>query len=373
MNPLSILYIGTNAGTSRHRALALRRLGHEVFIVDPFAMLPNHRLAALWTWKTGGFLLEDYNRRRVVASIRGMRFDLVFVDSGDLVGPSLVQELKRRFGAAANYNVDDPYGWRDGRRWNLYLQSVSFYDLIVVVRESNVSEAFARGASKVLRVHRSADEVAHSPRQVSDLDRQKWASEVLFVGTWMPERGPFMARLVELGVPLSIYGNRWNRAAEWQVLRPVWRGPGLEAEDDYSKAIQCAKVNLGLLSKQNRDLATTRSFEIPHLGGVFCAERTSEHTELYRENEDAVFWSSPEECATRCMQLLRDREHRRHLAASGRRRCLQNGTTNEKVMAKIVCEVLPVGLCPNHTHPQRPMETTSAANALPTAALLRHV
>ena len=119
MRRLSILYMGTNSGTSRHRAFALQRLGHDVFIVDPFAFRPDTRFVGAWTWKTGGLFLEDFIRRRVLASIPNIRFDLVFVDSGDLVGPSLVQELKRRFGTVVNYNVDDPYGPRDGRRWRL--------------------------------------------------------------------------------------------------------------------------------------------------------------------------------------------------------------------------------------------------------------
>ena len=91
-----------------------------------------------------------------------------------------------------------------------------------------------------------------------------------------------------------------------------------------------------MLSKENRDLSTTRSFEIPHLGGVFCAERTSEHLELYRENEDAVFWSSPEECAEKCADLLNDEERRKRIAVNGRKRCLQNGTTNEEVLTRIL-------------------------------------
>ena len=340
MKPLSILYIGTNSGTSRHRALALQRLGHSVYIVDPFTYLPNNRFAGLWIWKTGGLFLEDFIRRRVLANIRSMRFDLVFIDGGELVGPPLVRELKHRFGAVVNYNVDDPYGRRDGRRWGLYLRSIPFYDLVVVVRECNVTEAFARGARNTLLVHRSADEIAHAPRQITARDLQKWASDVSFVGTWMPERGPFMARLLELGVPLSIYGGRWQKAREWLALRSCWRGAALEREQDYAMAIQCAKVNLGLLSKGNRDLTTQRSFEIPHLGGVLCAERTSEHTKLYRENDEGVFWSSPEECAEKCIHLLRDEQHRKRLEVNGRRRCLQNGTTNEKVMAQIICSAV---------------------------------
>jgi hypothetical protein len=339
MNSPALLYIGTNSGTSRHRALALERLGYDISIIDPAAFLPRSRFVSAWTWHTGGLFVESFVLRKVLENIPSKKFDLVYVDGGELVGPSLILELKNRFGSVINYNLDDPYGLRDGRRWRLYLKSVRFYDVVTVVRDCNVSEAFARGARNVLRVHRSADEVAHAPRQISQKDWQKWASQILFVGTWMPERGPFMARLVDLGVPLSIYGGRWQKAREWPTLASCWRGPALKKED-YAMAIQCAKVSLGLLSKENRDLTTQRSFEIPYLGGVLCAERTSEHSGLYREDEEAAFWSSPEECADKCTQLLRDEAHRKRLAVNGRRRCLQNGTTNEKVMAQIVREAL---------------------------------
>jgi spore maturation protein CgeB len=159
---------------------------------------------------------------------------------------------------------------------------------------------------------------------------------VTFIGTWMPERGPFIAKLIQLGVPLSLYGNRWERAAEWGTIRKVWRGPGIHNEDDYAKAIQCAKICLGLVSLGNRDLSTTRSFEVPHLGGLLCAQRTEEHCDLYKEDEEAVFWDSPEECAQKCRLLLNDHDLRKKIAERGRLRCLQNGTTNERVMDAVI-------------------------------------
>jgi len=335
-NP-AILFIGRNSGTSRHRALAFERLGYEVVVIDPFSFFPTNSLVGLWTWHTGSLFVEGYVARNVLASIPPKQFDLVYVDGGELIGPFLVRELKKRFATVINYNIDDPFSQRDGRRWRLYLQAVPLYDLIVVVRDCNVSEARGRGARDVMRVYMSADEIAHSPRQISDQDRRKWATEVAFVGTWMPERGPFMARLIELGVPLSIYGCRWQKAREWPVLRSAWRGPGVYGDDEYARVIQCAKVNLGLLSKGNRDLSTTRSFEIPSLGGVLCAERTSEHAELYREeNKEAIFWGDPEECAQKCMQLLNDGKFRNSVATNSRLRCLQNETMNENVLTQIV-------------------------------------
>ena len=335
MNPLSILYVGRNSGTSRHRACALRRIGHEVFIIDPATLLPKTRFAASWTWQTGGLLFESYIRRQLLANLPNTQFDLVFVDCGELVGPALVNELKHRFGTVVNYNIDDPFGGRDGLRWRLYLAAVPQYDLSVVVRDCNVPEAFAAGAQDVLRVHMSADEIVHAPRPLNEEDLRKWSADVSFVGTWMPERGPFLARLIALGVPLSIYGNRWRKAWEWPLLRPFWRGLAL-CDEDYARAIQCTKVSLGLLSKGNRDLSTTRSFEIPSLGGVLCAERTTEHARFYAEDEEAVFWSSPEECAAKCMQLIADEERRKNIASSGRKRYLRNETANEQVLSQII-------------------------------------
>jgi hypothetical protein len=246
-----------------------------------------------------------------------------------------------RFGRILNYNIDDPFGTRDGFKFHQYRRSVPYYDLLVVVRECNIAEAWKAGAHDVMQVLRSADEVAHAPRELSPDDLDSWKSDIAFIGTWMPERGSFLLRLIELGVPIAIWGGRWSKAREWPALRPYWRGPNLQDSSDYAKAVQSAKVCLGLLSKGNRDLSTTRSFEIPSLGGVFCAERTPEHLALYKEDEEAVFWDSPEECASKCHLLLRDEEWRNRLRARARIRCARNGTMNEPTMWKILQRALP--------------------------------
>jgi spore maturation protein CgeB len=324
---LSILYLGTDRGTSGHRACALERLGHKVTVVDKRNLLPNSRLISFWNFHSGCALLEQMLRRRILERIPEGAFDLAFVDAGEFAGPSLLGDLKARCGRAVVYIVDDPYGTQDRLRFRLFRKSAPYYDLVVVVRECNLPEATAGGAKDVLQVWRSADELAHCQTILTAKDREKWSSEVLFIGTWMPERGPLLARLATLGVPLTIYGDRWSRAKEWRLLQKYWRGPGIYNDEEYAKAIQCSKVCLGLLSKGNRDLSTQRSFEIPYLEGVLCAERTVEHEALYREDEEAVFWSTPEECAQKCARLLDDPEWRLRIGKQARLRCVQNETT----------------------------------------------
>jgi len=333
---VKILYLGTISGTSLHRRTALERLGHQVRHIDPEATLPKDYVRAKFRYESGALLSDRRVARDVLAQVERETYDLVWVDHGRCVGPVLIDGLRARFGPVLNLNVDDPYGWRDRLSWLLYRKAVAHYDLVVVVRKPNVEEARALGARDVMQVWRAADEVAHASRTLTTADRRKYGSDVVFVGTYFPERGPFFAELVRRGVPLTIFGDHWQKAREWPLLEPHWRGPSSRSDDEYAKMVQGAKVVLGLLSKGNRDLHTTRSAEVPLLGAAFCAERTPEHDALYLDGKEAVFWDDAAECAAACDALLRDAAWRRSVAAAGRARCIANGTLNERIAEAVL-------------------------------------
>ncbi|MGR8998176.1 MAG: CgeB family protein [Gammaproteobacteria bacterium] len=340
---LNILYLGHDYGTSRHRADVLRRLGHRVELIDPWAFLTQQpfikKVIGKLTYEIGTVWMEPYVSRRLLGAIEGKRFDVIWSDQCNLIGPNTALVLKEHGRWFLSYAVDDPFGPRDKKRFSLFRKSIMHFDLMAVVRRQNVEEAYALGVPKVVLVLRSADEIAHAPLDLPPEEKARWASEVAFIGTWMPERGPFMSRLVQLGVPLTLYGDRWQKAPEWRVIKEIWRGPGLVGPD-YVKSIQSAKICLGLISKGNRDLHTQRSAEIPYIGSVLCAERTEEHLYMYQENEEAVFWSTPEKCAEKCFALLADEKKRKRIAKAGRRRCINSGYLNEPVVRRILDALL---------------------------------
>lgn len=340
---MKILYLGTISGTSLHRRTALERLGHRVRHIDPEANLPKDYLRAKFRYESGALFSDRPVARDVLAQVGRERFDLVWVDHGRCVGPTLIDGLRERCGPVLNLNVDDPYGWRDRLSWLLYRKAVPHYDLVVVVRKPNVAEAWGLGARNVMQVWRAADEVAHAPRRLTSADRAKYGSEVVFVGTHFPERGPFFAELVRRGVPLSIFGDHWQKSREWPLLQKHWRGPSSRSDDEYARMVQCSKVVLGMLSKGNRDLHTTRSAEVPLLGAAFCAERTPEHDALYLDGKEALFWDDAAECAAACETLLADAALRRSVAAAGRARCLANGTLNEEIADAVLARAAQLG------------------------------
>ena len=175
----------------------------------------------------------------------------------------------------------------------------------------------------------------HRPRELSARDRAVLSSDVVFAGTWMPERGPFFRKLVECSVPLRIFGPRWNRAREFAVLKPYTYVAPL-GDEEYVKAIVSAKIALGLVSKANLDVRTTGSLEIPAIGTLFCAQRTPDPTSPCIGTGEAVFWDTPEECARLCLDLLRDPERISRIASAGHRRAHLNRNFNEDLLTRMI-------------------------------------
>ena len=332
---LKLLYLGESSGTSRHRFEALRRLGHEVRLVEPRTAFFHNAWLGAWAFKTGSFGLEALIHNYVRREIGDDRFDVVWIDNGEFVGNALAKRLKAHAPVVLCHNLDNPFVARDGWRWRLLRDALPVYDLFVTPRVSSAQSAARAGARRTLRAVQSADEVAHLVT-----DSRKTASlDVVFVGSWMPERGPFLARLLERGVPLQIYGPNWHKAPEFANLSPVTTC-GHHGDEAYAEILSRAKIALCLLSEGNQDLHTTRSLEIPSVGAMLCAPRTTDHLQMYHDGVEACFFNNAEQCASLCLELLGDDERRDAIGRRGHKRALANGHFNERLCRDVLAAAL---------------------------------
>lgn len=339
--PRFILYLGSDSpgSTSRHRADALRRLGLRVVVVDPALLLGSRRRWQVFLdFHTGYRWLQRRLLNHFTHLIGGLaeKPDLIWVNGGELLGPDVLALMRNSFTCPILlYQNDDPTGSRDGHRFQQLLASLSLYDLCVLVRPETELEALARGASRVFRVLMSYDEVEHdlSPSMLN----QDVQPIVSFAGTFIKgeKRDSFLKELHEAGLPLRLIGNRWQRSRHWRSLRSIYHGPS-RCGPDYAQALGSVAVSLGLLSHHNRDLITTRSFEIPACGGLLCAERTSEHQLLYEQDREAVFWSSLSECVQQCIRLLAEPRRRAAIQSAGVHHVRRIGVGNEDICRQIL-------------------------------------
>ena len=346
---MNIIYIGCKlpGSTSRHRADALSRLGHAVRILDPYDKFKNRidgKILGIFHYRSGYRMLQSDVTEWIESLIHLAIIkspDVVWVDSGELLGFNAVKLLSQTGAKLVFYNHDDPTGKRDGHRFDSLLKSLLLYDLCVVVRHENIKEYKSLGARNVMCLWRSYDEIMHAPyKELLDIPPE-FCSEVAFIGTWMRGEGrdQFVLDLLKRGIPVAIWGQRWEKSPLWGQIKICYRGGNLSGRD-YVAAIQGAKVCLGMLSKGNRDLHTTRSMEIPYAGGVLCAERTSEHMELYVDGVEAVFWSDAEECAKQCRRLLDNDAWRESVRSAGMTRVRASQRGHEDMCRAVLASAL---------------------------------
>ena len=332
---MRIMFVGMTAPGSRtlQRIRTLRDMGHQVTVV------PTHPEGASYEDKPS--LIERVRYRLRIpadggdanrAILRGLERapqDILWLDRAVSVRASTLRAVKRLVPCPRIvwYAEDDMMNPHHLSYWTE--QALPLFDLWVTTKSANArpEEMAARGAKRVLFVDNSYDPVLHRPVDVSEADRSRFGSDISFVGTYEAQRAKSLAVLARAGFDVRVWGNGWHRSTE--------RPPGLRIEDrpvyddDYAKVVCASRLNLCFLRKENRDLQTCRSIEIPAMGGLMVHERNSEIAGLFREGIEAVYFDDDAELVAQCGKLLSDPEVCRRIAAAGHRAVLAGNYRHE--------------------------------------------
>ncbi len=334
---MNILYIAPKSGTALHRAEAIQRLGHTLIHLVQQPDWLQTDIGTRYIFQTSALGLQRALKNYLSEAIANQRFDLIWVDQGAFYGHEVVSFLKGFGVPVVCYLLDDPFA--EGVRWRRFIKfraAARLYDLVIVPRVCNLAELKGIGVKRTFLQIFTADEVYHAPPVVSDKDRQRLSSEVCMIGSYFPERGEFALDLIRLGVPLSIWGPNWHKFPKASLLGEHLRGGNLDENTDYAKGIALSKLALCLPSRQNRDQMTSRSSEIPAVGGLLVAERSLQHQEMYRDGDEAVFFDDAASCAAICKALLADPERRERIRLGGMARVRRSGYYNEPAIARII-------------------------------------
>ena len=106
--------------------------------------------------------------------------------------------------------------------------------------------------------------------------------------------------------------------------------------DEYREGIWKSQINLSFITHSNQDEFVHKSFEIAGCGGFLLAERSEGHMQRFSEDEEAVFFSTIEECVEKIRRYLPDEAARTRIAAAGQARAVRDGYHNDRQVGLIV-------------------------------------
>lgn len=338
-SPLKILYAAAldEKDSALYRLWALERLGHCVVRLNSYDYEPANALVSKIAFRlAAGPWVERLNRDLLKMAERE-RPDVVWTDKLLGMKPATLDRLRAMGIATVSYMIDNPFGTRQDPGWRLYMKDIPHYDLHVVQRDANIEHYKQRGARDVIKIQTAYEPTVHfpPPEGWSDKDRDR---EVSFIGTPYDQRGEFLTRLwKEFGIPIAVSGGLvWKEHLSAEGVNAMYRGHGELFKDEYREGIWRSKINLSFLTHANQDEFAHKSFEIAACEGFLLAERSQGHLARFREDEEAVFFSTMEECVEKIRRWLPDEAGRARIAVAGRLRAEQSGYHNDRQVGLIV-------------------------------------
>lgn len=305
---MRILFVGPFASAQRDAAIAegFRRAGCEVADCGYGDILYSRRLTSKVQLRLAAGPIFRRLLDRVVDASQSFRPDVVFFRRPLEFSASMIREIRAAHPAVlASFNNDDPFSEAySDIRWRTLRRAIPEFDLHFAFRARNIAQYTLAGAKNVALWEPFYTPWIHVPSISQPLTDRDF--HLLFaMHAEQDERREALLSLLTAGIRVDIYSWNWgavfgkSEAEEIGVMPPIW-------EAEYARAINSAAATLCFFSKQNNDELTSRVFEIPACQGLLLSWRTPRIEELFKDREEAFFFSSVAEMLEIVKELAKD-------------------------------------------------------------------
>ncbi len=327
---------GSNAG-GLFRALS--RKGEYIDVVDEYYYLSFHasdiKIKVLQKL-IRPLQVKEFNKA-ITDAINLFKPDVLFIYKGAFVVPQTLHYAKKKNCRLVLFYPDVSMTAHGG-----YLpQDIPLYELVFTTKTFGIRDLKDTfGVSNTIFIPHGFDPDIHRMLNISEKDKQTFGCDVSFIGTYSPKKEQLLA-VVRKAIPdinLKIWGNQWSRSSE-PVLKDCIQHTAVSG-DMYAIAIQCSKINLGILSEKvsgasSGDLITSRTFHIPGSAGFLLHEKNEESVDYFMQDAEAGFFDGEEDLVAQVKKYLADDALRERVRMAGYQRALKDHSLDARAAVVI--------------------------------------
>jgi spore maturation protein CgeB len=331
---VKVAYVGQyeQGSTSRMRGEYLRKIlsadvYHVADISIPIQKTNRFFRSAGWRFYKGPLVgnINKFCRETITGQ---SRYDLVWVDKGVFIEPSLLKQWKNSAAQVIHYTPDTAFTYN---RSPLFFKGLHYYDFCVTTKSFEIESYKTHGAKEVIFCTQGFDPAIHQPG-VANAEKKG----IAFVGLNEPYREQVISSLADAGYPVKIAGAGWEAFANKnRHKKNIGYAGKFLSGSHYAAFYSGSLLGLGLLSKKFPELHTTRHFEIPACGTALLTEKNAELSQFFNDDE-VIFYSGIKDLVEKAGAALADHRYLSGVAAKGYKKVTGGGYDYENILRTIL-------------------------------------
>jgi spore maturation protein CgeB len=299
---------------------AFESLGHQAHMFDWNKYLYTYRKANILERIKDRIFFEKTAKRinfDLTRIIEQNAYSLMIVVRGDHVYPETIAFAKSRIRTVVNWTSDDVFNPLNSTSY--ILDCFDKYDYIFSPRAHLSDEYLNKGARSFEVLHwYYRPGLLYPPKDVA---KTIYLFDITFIGSWSKRREIIITPIETFNV--NIWGWGWNKKAHRKFLSRIDCKPYINMKD-MMDVFATSKINLNILTKENRDTTNFRNFEIPAACGFQLSERSDEILQLFEEDKEIVCFESDDDLKAKCDYYLKNETERQRIALSGYNRLINS-------------------------------------------------
>lgn len=317
---MKILIVGS-CRRAESLLLCAHELGHDAFFIDARKYLSKLPILSWFSNK----LFSHYNFGIGVDKINKDIVDYVFENNPDLVFFFRCYYVKKSTYSIIHskeikyftYNNDDPFSNVLNKWYNKnFFDSLPLADWNFVYRKKNIADYANIGITNVSVM---------LPNYIRDknfyIDIPNTV-DVGFIGHYENDgRDIVIKKLLDAGINVKVFSDQWKKSKICNRISDCFLPP--QYGSLYNETINSFKIALVFLSKLNHDTYTRRCFEIPITKTLMLCEYTDDLSQLFPENESAVYFRTADEAVEKCKMLLANENEISRISENAYRRIIE--------------------------------------------------
>lgn len=264
-------------------------------------------------------LERAFTQKALLRRISNFGAELILVIKGDRIPPELISEIKEKFAVpVANYWIDDPH------YLDVSLGLSSTYDYFFTNDPETVQAHKESGCPHVEFLSFGHLPSLHKKIQLSEEEKNKYASDICFVGTVSEERLKVLEALSDFDLkvwsPRFVYSLGENYRIEKKEL-PTSSPPYLKFTghavwgEELVKVYNASKIVLNIHSPQT--VPIMRDFEATGCGAFLLTDHARGLESMFIPGEEIVCYGDIEDLKNKANYYLSHPEEREEIAEKG--------------------------------------------------------